>query len=278
MNNIFFLYPLKSNVLNSCKYLFFKLLNYLNMKKIYKLLSIFLFAILLANGIFAQFSTDSIDFWIGEGENQAVLIVDFNDSTTTECYAWGYRFNGIKTGEQMLTDIALADMDFTIDITGGFLNSITYNGHEGLPGSPDYWMTFSGTSLSDWTMNNGISTELANNDWFGCSYTGVDSIWNPLFVPENPVSASTMGIAVIANSFNFTMFPNPANNFVTLEFENPTKAKIEIANIYGQIVYSQNISQSKSTLRIDISKFKRGAYTLQITDNKAVSCSKFIKL
>ena len=43
------------------------------------------------------FSAAEVAFWVGAGTNEAVLVVDFNDSATTECWAWGYRFDGNKT-------------------------------------------------------------------------------------------------------------------------------------------------------------------------------------
>lgn len=248
------------------------------MKKVYKNLLIMMFAILFANNLFAQFGFDAITFWVGTGSNQAMLVVDFNDSSTTECYAWGYRFDGTKTGEEMLNDIAAADTNFVIDISGGFLNSISYKEHSGLPGAPDYWMTFSGTSLSDWTMNSGISTELTNNDWFGCSYTGVDSLWNPLFVPENPVSASALGIKDISQSIEFSIFPNPANQILNISFDKLSDAQIIITNIYGQVVYSELVSQATGLIEIKTGNLKSDMYELEIITKDITKSKKFVKL
>lgn len=239
---------------------------------------VFTFVILFTNTSIAQYDFGSVDFWVGTGENQAMLVVDFNDGNTQECYAWGFCFNGIKTGENMLNEIAAADTGLTVDVTGGFLNSIVYNGQEGMPGSPDYWMTFTSTSLSNWTMNAGISTELANNDWFGCSYTGVDSLWNPLFMPENPVSATPLGTIDIIKDANFSMFPNPANNFITLILDNLIKPEIIISNIYGQIVFSNTILQTTSSIQLNISNLLSGTYILNINDKGTVYTEKFVKL
>ena len=248
------------------------------MKKIYKTLTVLSFAILFANNLLAQFSFDDVVFWIGTGSNQAMLVVDFNDGNTDECYAWGYRFEGTKTGEDMLSDIAAADTSFIIDITGGFLNSISYQGHEGLPGAPDYWMTFSGTSLSDWAMNAGISTELSDNDWFGCSYTGVDSLWNPLYVPENPVPAAILGINDITGDIDFSLFPNPVYNTLNINLDKSFKAQITITNVYGQVVYSKLVLITQNTIQIEIGDFKSGLYELQLTSENFSKSEKFIKL
>ena len=248
------------------------------MKKIYKNLVLILFASLFANSLFAQFGFNDIAFWVGTGSNQAMLVLDFNDSSATECYAWGYRFDGTKTGEEMLNDIAAADTALTVDIAGGFLNSISYNGQIGMPGTPDYWMTFSGTSLSDWTMNMGVSTELANNDWFGCSYTGVDSLWNPLFVPENPVPATPLGINSITQIIELSIFPNPVNNQLNLNISNLIEAQIIITNVYGQVVYSKFLSQVTESVKIETESLESGMYELQVISKNITGSKKFIKL
>jgi hypothetical protein len=56
-----------------------------------------------------SFSFDDIEFWVGEGFNEAALVIDFNDGIEPVSLAWGYRFNGETTGEDMILDIVHAD-------------------------------------------------------------------------------------------------------------------------------------------------------------------------
>ncbi len=70
-------------------------------------------------------SLDEIQFWAGSGTNRAALVVAW---TTPEAYGfstvpapstnqtlvWGYRFNGTKTGTQMLQAIVAADPRFYV--------------------------------------------------------------------------------------------------------------------------------------------------------------------
>lgn len=64
-------------------------------------------------------------FVAGEGANRATLIIDFNDGNGTESFAWGYRWDGVASGEDMLTTIALADPNLTID-SASFVGSVSY--------------------------------------------------------------------------------------------------------------------------------------------------------
>lgn len=154
------------------------------MKNLFTTLSAY--AVLAATPALAQtFEASQVKFWVGSGPDSTVLVIDFHDSTDTPSFAWGFRHNGAATAEDMLNAIDAADENLTVDITGGFLNSITYGTHSGIGGAPNWWGTWSGSSLASLAMNQGISEVLANGSWFGCSYTDFD----PALAPTIPVAA-----------------------------------------------------------------------------------------
>jgi hypothetical protein len=138
------------------------------------------------------FDTSDIIFWVGDGENEAVLLLDFIDDWNYGIpvrYAWGYRFNGTSNAQEMLEAINTADENLEINLDGGFLNDIEYIDHVGLAGAPHYWGTFSGTNLTNWTLNTGISEELIDGSWFGCTY----DVWEPPrpFIPLPAVNGQS---------------------------------------------------------------------------------------
>ena len=117
---------------------------------------IVLFGALLLSSIFtnAQFSSDDIIYYVGEGPDTAVLVIDFLDETVDSSYAWGYLFDATtsKTGGDMLAEISLDEEFLTVALTGGFLADITFNDHEGLMGLPNYWGTWSKTEETAWEL------------------------------------------------------------------------------------------------------------------------------
>lgn len=70
-----------------------------------------------------------IQFWVGAGTNQSALVIDFQyggtESATEQSWAWGYRWDGAATGQDMLTEIQTADPSLTFDSTT-FVNSVSY--------------------------------------------------------------------------------------------------------------------------------------------------------
>ena len=55
-------------------------------------------------------SFNDIEYWVGSGENQAVVVIDWlQDSSTEEAWAWGYRWNGTANSEDMLMAVVATD-------------------------------------------------------------------------------------------------------------------------------------------------------------------------
>lgn len=78
---------------------------------------------IMASGAVIATSVD-LDFIVGSGSNLSVLVVDFNDGPDSS-FAWGYRWDGSATGEDLLVAITGADSNLTFDSTS-FVNEITY--------------------------------------------------------------------------------------------------------------------------------------------------------
>lgn len=120
----------------------------------------------------AQFNRDDIQFWVGEGDSESYLAVDFRDGTTDPSFAWGYRFNAADepTFADIIIAVSAVEPKFSYDFTGGFLNDIIYNDHSGYAGDPDYWSTWSGDESNNMLMNSGISEDAEDGRWYGISY------------------------------------------------------------------------------------------------------------
>ena len=50
-----------------------------------------------------------IQFWAGSGANQAALVIDWKDGKSAESLLWGYRWDGVATGLDMLMAVVAAD-------------------------------------------------------------------------------------------------------------------------------------------------------------------------
>ena len=72
-------------------------------------------------------STSDIQYWIGSGSNEAILIISWDESSPAQSLAWGYRWNGTKTAADMLLDINNTDARLSISgVSAGYISDISY--------------------------------------------------------------------------------------------------------------------------------------------------------
>lgn len=79
-----------------------------------------------------QFSVDDLDWIVGSGSQFAGLVIDFNDGTVNDSFAWGFRFDGADvSGADMLVAVASIDPRLSVayggtPTEGFFLSQISY--------------------------------------------------------------------------------------------------------------------------------------------------------
>lgn len=57
----------------------------------------------------AAFTFGDIEFWVGSGDHAAALVIDWNDGPDPVSLAWGFRWDGVATGADMLFAVIAAD-------------------------------------------------------------------------------------------------------------------------------------------------------------------------
>ena len=111
-----------------------------------------IFTLAFLMGIFGLFTTNlfaqqdatidpaDIRYWIGEGENEVVFIVNWAEPDTA--LAWGYRFQGSSvTVEAMMDEIAAADSRFSYSGSNNWMSDIYFNdGYLDLSLAGSWWM------------------------------------------------------------------------------------------------------------------------------------------
>ena len=217
----------------------------------------------------AAFIMSDVTYWVGNGSDSAIVVIDFNETAPGESFAFGYAFSGTTTAAQALQDLADVNPDLSVNMGGGFLNDILYGSYSGIGGSPYYWGTWSATNVGGWEMNAGITEVLSDGDWFGCSYTA----WSPATPPGMPVSA--LDVTGLAEHIDpvLDVYPNPTNGmlYVTLEKE----SRILVTAINGKNVL--DFYSGDAIVKLDLSGFETGVYFVVAISEGIVSSQKIIK-
>ena len=75
---------------------------------------------------------------------------------------------------------------------------------------------------------------------------------------------STTGFSEISQELGFTIFPNPANSFLTIKMADNSFTRYKIYNLLGQPILS---GQLISTTTIPLDNFRQGMYVIELTTN-----------
>ncbi len=129
-------------------------------------------------------------------------------------------------------------------------------------------------------LNVGFDVNKINNDklfyrfsdsWVQSQFEGTIMI-RPLMGKELNFSTGTTTAPLENNSFEYTIYPNPANDELNINIDNDfaTKYRYTIFDIYGRIFIDAN--ENKSTL--DISELNSGIYFIRISNQKGANATK----
>lgn len=214
------------------------------------------------------FDAEDVTFWVGEGENKSVIVIDFNQGEVTPTtYAWGIKYNGTITAENALALIDAADTNLELSFSEGKITGATYKSLSPVLSGGKGWNTFKGTNMSDWVINTGISSELTNGDWYGTTF-GPTSARRP-FIPT-AAEETTNGL-INHNAISFSVYPNPVESILNIKSDN-TILKVEVFNIAGQHVLT-----SLNSDVINLGAVTPGIYFVKAYSDTGIATHKVIK-
>ena len=89
------------------------------------------------------------------------------------------------------------------------------------------------------------------------------------------IPSGTTGLDDIEFSKNYSLVPNPANEFIQIISKNKSKARILITDMMGRAVYQSDLM---TATQINTNQLSNGIYSVSIqTDTKSVSTKLVVK-
>lgn len=71
-----------------------------------------------------------------------------------------------------------------------------------------------------------------------------------------------------------TIQPNPVSDQLTVALNDNSSAKIQLFNLVGEMVYTEEINSPKT--KINVSDFKKGVYLLKVIQNQRAYTTKVV--
>lgn len=222
----------------------------------------------------ATIAASEILYWVGEGSNQMIFVVNWADTSL----AWGYKFSTeTVTLSTVMNDIAAADNRITFS-GEGFLSDIIFNdGKENLSITPGNWWEQKlngeyGDGMNQIIHNGDLNiwadpaagVQVGVTDWGG-GYTSPKYAY-PMTI--HPVSVPQTDAIREASAVSVSIYPNPASvrfNVVCGGLDNDTETVLY--DMTGRKVYSQTVNAGTTSISVETSNLANGVYMLHIGGN-----------
>ena len=113
-----------------------------------------------------------------------------------------------------------------------------------------------GTNVLDWTLGEPATFTLNN----GINFLAQGFHQNDLLITQ---------VENLDNSFSVTVFPNPTDDFVQIQFDKPTDNNLlELFSVEGKLLLTET-KNATTISQIDISKYANGTYILKVNKSKS---------
>ena len=219
----------------------------------------------------ATIAASDIRYWVGEGNNKVVFVVNWADTAL----AWGYKFSADSvTVQEVMNDIQNADSRFSWTPSAWGLSDINFvvaAGDTLGAVTPEWWMsTYNGNGA----VSQGMNQKLGNNDMFKWGDYTVGVVVDPttyamVFTTTiYPVSAPA-GIASV-NLVQVAVYPNPASEWLQVRFEAlEHNTEVALYDLSGRQLAIRTLTAGCSEVSLPVSQLADGVYLLRVGEATA---------
>ena len=195
--------------------------------------------------------------WVGEGENEVIFAVNWNNPDT--CLAWGYRFsNPAVLVKEVMDAIAEKDKRFAYVVGDWGVSDITYNTgdlHLALTGL--YWMY----NINGFLAGYGYDSQPVKDGDFikwGDESCGTEiAPWT--YVWEAPVTPVTNNTNVEENAAEFSVYPNPAATYTMVDMMGE-QGEVTVSDLQGRVLRVYHVDANAEPLRVETEGYEAGLY------------------
>ena len=225
----------------------------------------------------AKIETPDILYWVGEGQNEIVFAVNWNEPN--RCLAWGYRFDGESVVlKEVMDAIAEADRRFSYTTGDWGVENLIFNvdsdgTHYTLAGQ--YWL-YNVNGVMGWY---GYEAEpLSNGDfikWGDISCATEIAEWTYVWTQTvEPVWMNT-GIDEMQNTLS--VYPNPAVNETFVTIESAGMTTISVYDLQGRMVSTLSVDvMAGEQVRLGTEMLNSGVYFITVGNDSAVRTAKLV--
>jgi len=132
--------------------------------------------------------------------------------------------------------------------------------------------------VNDWRWVNTISLGVVDSLTYNLvsSDNGSFGMNTPAYFCIDDLEAGPVGTQNIVRNNDMSIYPIPANDFITLENKTAKILKAAIMNVNGQLLISTSVANYERK-QMNLQHLAKGTYFVQIIDGETISYKKFTK-
>ncbi|HTL83205.1 MAG TPA: SBBP repeat-containing protein [Bacteroidia bacterium] len=206
--------------------------------------------------------------------NYDMLTLKYNSSGSL---AWAQHFDGINGDDEMAATVAVDNSTGYIYTLGQTNNgTLLVKNKDIIVLQYDPAGTLMNTGMYDGTYgtDSPMDMRIVNNQLFvaGTSNGFANAQKDMVMIDFSGFNVSTNDITV---STEYTVYPNPSTDHITISFEAPGQREITIVDMNGRII--QKMSVDDQNLTIDVSALSSGTYFGIVTSGSRTGSFTFVK-
>ncbi len=228
----------------------------------------------------------SISAWIrmndwGFGGGVFSIFERYNQGTDS---GWLFEVNSYVGGMLFLADETggtdWVDCDYTWNFDQWYNVCLTYDQAEGFANFYVDSVLVCATpydapiNVTDTTAHFVIGRSLAGPDEYSNGLVDDYKIFNRVLTQEEIGNIYETGLAEVSKQNEVALFPNPANDFVSLKFADSDKHDVTVYDAEGRIVFTKTLSGTTAIL--DTSVLGAGIYNVHITGAKGNAIKRLV--
>jgi hypothetical protein len=125
-----------------------------------------------------------------------------------------------------------------------------------------------------WDVSTSSAAVTAVGSYYQITRTNLSSFSPFAVVNQNAFTAIEKNAAT---NVTLSVYPNPAANFVIIDFKNTDAKSVDVYNEIGSKVYSINVTDKNTTHKIDISNLPAGVYYIKVATATTPIIKKMVK-
>ena len=144
---------------------------------------------LMAAAAHAQTFTPLRTATVGSGTEETFLTIDFMDGTQNDSFAFGYKYDGTKTGADLLNAFTSSGLITQYIYNGAAVNGFSFDSHsEAGFAASGYWAYYKSPNGQTWSYSpKGVTGSITNGGWDGWSWAPNSHASAPITPQTDPV-------------------------------------------------------------------------------------------